>query len=87
MTQDQYSEWRKSDPLNRRGVFLQGTKDPITILAVPTGREQDRLLEGFVVQSDTPTFPVGYCSLAWCGENFDRIEGSLQFSAKKTLDS
>lgn len=54
--------------------------DPIVIMGIPAGRDQDRLIEGFVIQSDTPALPVGYCSLAWFGENFDRVEGSLQFS-------
>jgi hypothetical protein len=80
MTQEQYLDWRKADPSNRRARFLRGVRDPITIMAVWTGREQDGCVEGFVIASDVPSyFPVGYVSFAWLREAFEFVEGEVTF--------
>jgi len=83
MTQEQYLEWRKADPIARRTRFLRGNRDPITLMAVWTGRESDGFVEGFVIASDTLAFAVGYVSLAWYREAFDFVEGSVSFTPSK----
>ena len=82
MTRKEYSRWRSANPLSRHGKFLKGKNDPIIILAIPTGREVDMWLEGFVIFTQTIQYPIGYCSFAWYAENFDFTEGSLIFNEK-----
>ncbi len=80
MTKSEYKELATQPGASRLGVFLHGSVNPIVILAVPMGRLVDYYFEGFVVWSECPElYPVGYCSLAWNAENFERISGTLSF--------
>jgi hypothetical protein len=74
MTNEEYSQWHTEYEKSgyRRSRILKGTRDDIYIIAIPTGRKQDRYIEGFVVRSGNENiFPVGYVSLAWIAEAFE----------------
>lgn len=82
MNNKDYNEWRKADPISRKAVFLQGSLDPIIIMAVPTGKPADRFIEGFDIKSETAQFPVGYVSFAWCSEHFEFVDGTIHFESQ-----
>lgn len=81
MTREAYQVWRAKNSSSRAATYFRGSRDPIVIMAIPTGRECDGYMEGFVVESQTPQYPVGYCSLAWQCEAFDEVQGTVQFQA------
>jgi hypothetical protein len=79
MTNQEYEDWRKQDPVTRRARFLRGTRSPIVIMAVPTGLPDDRRIEGFVIQSESTQYQAGYVSFGWLAEFFEFARGEISF--------
>lgn len=73
MTYKEYAEWHEAYEKGgyHQSRILKGIRDDIHIIAIPTGRKQDRYIEGFVVRTGTPLYPNGYVSLAWIAEAFE----------------
>lgn len=82
MTDEEYFEWHEAYEKSgyRHSRILKGIRDDIHIIAIPTGRKQDRYIEGFVIRSGNENiFPVGYVSLAWIAEAFE-FDDSLKIT-------
>jgi hypothetical protein len=85
MKRKEYKEWAKDHRCWREGRFLRSTRDDIVIMGIPTGPARDGFIEGVVIATNSPQYPVGYFSLAWVCEAFEFTDGVLTFEKTKDV--